>query len=81
MLVRCKHYSTLYPDGGHNVGDIFDISKSQAEYFEQIGWIESLPQQLQPEVKKGRKKRNEVKCAVDLSKSKTVDKHLEHIYK
>ncbi len=64
-----------------NVGDVFDLPKSQAEYFEQIGWIEILPQELQPDQKKGRKKKNEIKGAVDLSKSKMVGKYPEHIFK
>lgn len=80
MLVRCKHYSVTFPTGMQNVGDVFDIPKAQAEYYQKIDWIEILPKELQPEVKRGKKKKNEIKSAVDLSKSKKVGKYSEHIF-
>ncbi len=79
MLVKCKHYSSSYPDGGHEVGDIFDITKGQAEYYTQIGWVEVLPQELQPEGRKGKRKKSNF--ATDLSKSKHIDKTVAHVFK
>lgn len=77
MLVRCKHYSTTYPTGMQNIGDIFDITKIQADYYSKMNWVEILPDELQPEVKRGKKKK-ESGCAIDLSKSINIDRHLEH---
>ena len=79
MLVRCKHYSTLYPSRGQSVGDIFDLSKAQAEYYEKMGWVESLSQEMQPKAKRGKKRAESI--VFDLSKSKQVGRYLEHIYK
>lgn len=82
MLVRCLHYSTTYPDGGHKIGDIFDLPKLQAEYYQKIDWVQILPKELQPEVKKrGKKKKNQAKGVVDLSKSEHNGRFLDHIYK
>ena len=77
MLVRCKHYSTLYPNGGQNPGDIFDITKNLAEYYKELGWVEILPLGLQPKAKAGKRKK-ETNFATDLSKSVLVDKNLIH---
>ncbi len=77
MLVKCKHYSITYPTGMQNVGDIFDVTKLQADFYFKMGWIEILPDELQPGVKRGKKKK-ETSCAIDLSKSLNVDRHLEH---
>ena len=81
MLVRCKKYSVTYPTGVQNVGDIFDLPKFQAEYYQKIDWVGILPQELQPEVKRGKKKKNIIKGAVDLSKSKHNGRFLDHIFK
>ena len=75
MLVRSLHYSANFPDGGHKEGDIFDITKNQAEYFTSIGWVEILPQEWQPEVKRGKKKKAiNIGFATDLSKSLKINK-------
>lgn len=80
MLVRCKHYSASgYPDGGHREGDIFDLPKKQAEYFKDIGWVDILPDKLQPLNKKGKKKLS--KSAVDLSKSPQKGRFLQHTFR
>ncbi len=84
MLVRCKKYSVMYPNGSQNIGDIFDLSNIQADYFSKLKWVEILPEELQPKVKKGRKKieaKNSKEFAVDLSKSKHNGRHLEKIFK
>ena len=81
MLVKCKHYSTTYPDGGHRIGDIFDLTKDLAEYYTNLGWIEILPQELQPETKRGRKKKLESNSPSNLSNSKLNGRYLEHVYK
>ena len=81
MLVCCKHYSVTYPTptGMQNVGDIFNLTKEQAEYYENIGWVRILPLDEQPKPKRGRKK---VECIVsDLSKSEYEGRNLVHIYK
>ena len=77
MLVRCKHYSTLYPNGPQNLGDIFDITKNLAEYYKELGWVEILPLELQPKAKAGKRKK-EINFVTDLSKSVLVDKNLIH---
>ena len=41
MLVRCKKYSVNYPTGIQNAGDIFELTKSQAIHFSQVGWVEA----------------------------------------
>ena len=79
MLVKCKHYSTSYPSGGQSVGDIFDISKAQVDYYTQLGWVEALPQELQPKSKRGKKRIGSI--VTDLSKSQQVDRYPQHIYK
>ena len=79
MLVKCKKYSVTYPDGGQKVGDIFDLTKDQAIYYESIGWVEILSIGLQPKNKRGRKKITGF--ATDLSKSVLKGRYLEHIYK
>jgi len=79
MLVRCKHYSTSYPSGGQSVGDIFDISKAQVDYYTQLGWVEALPQELQPKSKRGKKRIGSI--VTDLSKSQQVGRYPQHIYK
>jgi len=79
MLVKCRKYSTQYPEGVQNIGDVIELTKEQASYFESIGWIEILPKELQPKGKKGRKK-PERDFAVDLSKSEMVGRNLEHKY-
>ena len=79
MLVKCKHYSVTYPDGGHQIGDVFDLSKAQTEYYEKMGWVETLPQEMQPKAKRGKKRVESI--VFDLSKSKQVGRYLEHIYK
>lgn len=80
MLVKCLHYSVTYPTstGMQNVGDIFDLSKDIAEYYEQIGWVDILSQELQPEVKRGRKKKLESNSPKNLSNSKLNGRLLEH---
>lgn len=78
MLVRCKHTSILYPEGKQNIGDIFDLPKLQAENYEKMEWVEILPKELQSEVKRGKKKKNELKGPTDLSKSPLVGRYLEH---
>jgi len=78
MLVRCKHYSTTYPNGGHNIEDIFDLAKEQAIFYSNIGWVEILPDELQPKVKRGRKRSNN--NIVDLSKSVHVGRYPQHIF-
>lgn len=82
MLVRCKHYSVTYPTstGMQNVGDIFDLPKFQAEYYENIGWVEILPKELQPQAKRGKKKL-ESNSPSNLSNSKFNGRYLEHVYK
>lgn len=81
MLVKCIHYSVTYPDGGHRVGDIFDLTKDLAEYYEGIGWVSILSQELQPEVKRGRKKKLESNSPSNLSNSQPNGRNLEHIFK
>lgn len=81
MLVRCLHYSISYSSGGQKIGDIFDLPKIQAENYQKMGWVEILPNSLQPEVKRGKKKKNQVKGVVDLSKSEHNGRFLNHIYK
>ena len=83
MLVRCRHYSVTYPTstGMQNVGDIFDLPKLQADYYVSIGWVEILPQELQPEIKRGRKKKLGYNSPSNLSNSKLNGRNLEHIYK
>jgi hypothetical protein len=79
MLVKCKKYSTMYPEGSQNIGDIFELTKEQALYYENIGWVEPLPDELQPrkEKKRGRPKKVGRDFAVDLSKSLTKGRFLE----
>ena len=77
MLVKCLHYSTSYPSGGQSVGDIFDISKAQVEYYTQLGWVEALPQELQPKKSRG-KQRKATDIPLDMSKSPQVDRNLQH---
>ena len=80
-LVKCKHYSTLYPTstGMQKEGDIFNLTKEHAEYYTNLGWVEILPQEEQPKPKRGRKR---VECIVsDLSKSEYEGRNLVHIYK
>jgi len=79
MLVKCRKYSTLYPDGSQNVGDVFELTKEQAEYYESLGWVEALPTELQPKQKRGKKK-SKRDFAVDLSKSEHNGRYLEHKY-
>lgn len=81
MLVKCTHYSVTYPDGGHRVGDIFDLTKDLAEYYEKLNWVKILAQELQPEVKRGRKKKLESNSPSNLSNSKLNGRDLEHVYK
>ena len=68
-----------YPDGGHQVGDIFELPKEQVLYYEKISWVEVLPQEMQPKAKRGKKRAESI--VFDLSKSKQVGRYLEHIYK
>ena len=56
MLVKCLHFSMTYPDGQHRKGDIFELSKKDAERYESYGWVDILPKQLQPK-RKGRPKK------------------------
>ena len=78
MLVKCLHYSVTYPTGGQNIGDIFDLAKAQADYYEKMGWVKILPQELQPKVKRGKRK---VEFIVsDLSKSAQNGRHMEHFF-
>ena len=81
MLVKCLHYSVTYPTvtGMQKEGDIFNLTKEQAGYYAKIGWVEILPQEEQPKIKRGRKKIESI--VSDLSKSKHVGRYLEHIYK
>lgn len=79
MLVKCKHYSVTYPDGGHRVGDIFDMTREQAKYYSNINWVDILPDELQSKNKRGRKKITGF--ATDLSKSPQKGRYLEHIFK
>lgn len=58
MKVKCLHYSASYPDGGQRVGDLFDLTKSQAEYYESIGWIKILHKGIQTARKRGRFQKN-----------------------
>lgn len=81
MLVCCKHYSVTYPDGGHRVGDIFDLTKDLAEYYEKLNWVKILAQELQPEVKRGRKKKLESNSPSNLSNSELNGRYLEHKFK
>lgn len=83
MLVRCKHYSVTYPTstGMQNVGDIFDLTKDLAEYYTNIGWVEILAQGLQPEIKRGRKKKLELNSPSNLSNSELNGRYLEHKFK
>lgn len=84
MLVKCKKYSVTYPGGGQKEGDIFDLVKEQAEYYASLGWVEILPDTMQPAPtkKRGRNKdMNNVKHAVDLSKSSYVGRNLQHVFK
>lgn len=60
-----------------NVGDIFDLTKNQAEYYEKLGWVQILPEELQPKHGRGRKKVLH-KSAIDLSKSSLNGRFLEH---
>ena len=79
MLVKCKHYSVTYPDGLHREGDIFNLTKDQVEFYAKLGWIEILPDELQQDKKKGRKKVDQ--SAVDLSKSLHDGRYLRHVLK
>jgi hypothetical protein len=79
ILVKCKKYSVTYPDGGHRVGDVFDMTKEQAKYYSDIGWVISLPDELQPKNKRGRKKITGF--ATDMSKSPLKGRYLEHTFK
>ena len=79
MLVKCLHYSVTYPTGGQNIGDIFDLAKAQADYYEKMGWVKILPQELQPKAKRGKRKVEYI--VSDLSKSRTVGLFLEKIFK
>ena len=79
MLVKCLHYSVTYPTGGQNIGDIFDLAKAQADYYEKMGWVKILPQELQPKAKRGKRKTEFI--VTDLSKSRTVGLFLEKIFK
>ena len=81
MLVKCKHYSVTYPDGGHRIGDIFDLTKELADYYANLGWVEILLQELQPEIKRGRKKKLESNSPSNLSNSKSNGRYLEHVFK
>ena len=78
MLVKAKHYSVQYPTGMQNVGDIFDLTKDLADYYASIGWVEILPQELQPEIKRGRKKKLGYNSPSNLSNSKLVNRTLQH---
>ncbi len=78
MLVKAKHYSVTYPDGGHKIGDIFNLTKEQAGYYVKLGWVEILPDELQDK-KKGRKKVDQ--STVDLSKSTHDGRYLSHVFK
>ena len=79
MLVKAKHYSVTYPTstGMQNVGDIFDLPKLQADYYASIGWVEILAQELQPQVKRGKKKIS-INSPINLSNSKLVNRTLQH---
>ena len=77
MLVKAKHYSVTYPDGGHRIGDIFDLTKDLAEYYTNLGWVEILAQELQPQVKRGKKKIS-INSPINLSNSKLVNRTLQH---
>lgn len=79
-LVKCLHYSVTYPNGGHRVGDIFDLSKDLAEYYTNIGWVETLPKELQPPIKRGKKKL-ESNSPSNLSNSQLNGRNLEHVFK
>jgi len=79
MLVRCKHYSTTYPNGGHTIGDIFDLAKEQAIFYSDIGWVNILPDELQPKIKRGRRKSNN-NAVIDLSKSMHIGRYPQHIF-
>ena len=81
MLVKAKHYSVTYPDGGHRIGEIFDLTKDLAEYYTNLGWVEILPQELQPEIKRVRKKKLESNGPSNLSNSKSNGRYLEHVFK
>ena len=83
MLVRCRHYSVTYPTstGMQKEGDIFNLTKEQAEYYTNLGWVEILPQELQPEIKRGRKKKLESNSPSNLSNSKSNGRYLEHVFK
>lgn len=81
MLVKCKKYSVTYPSGGQKIGDIFDLTKAQADYYSELDWVEILPDILQPDKKRGRKKLDNTKPAVDLSKSVHVGRSLQHVFK
>ena len=72
MLVRCKKYSVNYPTGIQNAGDIFELTKSQAIHFSQVGWVEILPNHLQPKNPRGQLIISADKPAFDLSKNKQI---------
>ena len=78
MLVKCLHYSVTYPTGGQNIGDVFDLAKAQAEYYEKLGWVEIFPQELQPKAKRGKRKVEYI--VSDLSKSLQNGRHMEHFF-
>lgn len=80
MLVKAKHYSVTYPDGGHRIGDIFDLTKDLAEYYEKLNWVEILPKELQPVAKRGKKKLG-YNSPSNLSNSKLNGRNLEHVFK
>lgn len=58
MKVKCLHYSANYPDGGQRVGDFFDLTKLQAKYYEDIGWVKILHRRFQTIGKRGRFQKN-----------------------
>ena len=80
MLVKCKHYSVTYPTGMQNVGDVFDLTKDLAEYYEKLNWVEILPKELQPVAKRGKKKIS-INSPSNLSNSKLNGRNLEHVFK
>jgi len=54
MLVKVLKYSTTYPTGPQNKGDIIELTKEEAKHYIDLGWVEPLPKNMQ--TKKSKKK-------------------------
>lgn len=69
-LVRCKHFSIIYPTGPQRVGDVFELTKEQAEYYVKLKWVEILPNHQQLKNLNGKLQVSKDRPAFDLSKTK-----------